>query len=89
MGVLGMPVGVLTMLTRCEGVFLGFLMLAMRMVVRGLKVMVRGGVMAGRGLVMMLNRRMFVWFGHGGVLLLRKGETWKRTVTSIALEAPE
>jgi hypothetical protein len=71
-GILGMPVGVLAMLTRGDSVLLGLLMLAMRMVVRGLKVVVRRCVMAGRSLVMMLNRRVFVLFGHGGVLLERK-----------------
>jgi hypothetical protein len=47
----------LIMFTHCGRVLLGLLMLAMRMVVRGC-------VMACRGLVMMLNRRVFVLFWH-------------------------
>jgi hypothetical protein len=87
-GVLGMPVGVLTMLVSCGRVLLGLLVLAVSMVMGGLKVVVRGGVVTGRGLVMMLNRRVFVLFGHGSVLLQSKVEGWKRTVTSRAFAAP-
>jgi hypothetical protein len=75
-----MPVGVLTMLVSRGRMLLGFIMLAMRVVVRGLEMVVRGRVMASRSLVMMLNRRVFVLFGHGGLLLQRKVEGLETTV---------
>jgi hypothetical protein len=67
-GILGMPVGVLTMLVSCGRMLLGLFMLAVSMMVGRLKVIVGGRLMAGRGLVMMVNRRVFVLFWHGGVL---------------------
>jgi hypothetical protein len=67
MGILGMPVCVLTMLVSCGRMLLGLIMLAVSMMVGRLKVMVGGRVMAGRGLVMMVNRRVFVLFWHRGV----------------------
>jgi hypothetical protein len=72
MGVFGMPVGVLTMLVSRGRMLLGLLVLAISMMMGRLKVMVGGRVMAGRGLVMMVNRRMFVLFWHGCILLLSK-----------------
>jgi hypothetical protein len=67
-----MPVGVLTMLVSRGRMLLGLFVLARSMVVGRLKVMVAGGVMAGRSLVVMVNRRMFVLFWHGFVLLQSK-----------------
>jgi hypothetical protein len=52
-----------------RGVLLGLLMLAMSVVVGRLQVMVRGRVMVGGGLHVMLDGRMFVLLCHGCVLL--------------------
>jgi hypothetical protein len=64
-GILSVPVRVLTVLVSGGRMLLGLLMLAMSVVVRGLKVMVRGGMMAGRGLMVVLNGRVLVLLCHG------------------------
>jgi hypothetical protein len=56
--------GVLTVVVSRGRVLLGFLMLSMSMMVGGLQVMVGGGVMSGRSLVMMFNRCVFVLLWH-------------------------
>jgi hypothetical protein len=71
-GLLGVPVGVLTMFVSRRRVLLGLLVLAMRVVVGSLEVVVSGRVMAGGGLVMMLHRGVFGVFGHGASSCKRK-----------------
>jgi hypothetical protein len=54
-----MLVSLLTVLVRCRCVLLGRFVLALRMVVRGLVMMVGRSVVVGGGHVMMLARRMW------------------------------
>ena len=66
-GLLGMPVAMLTMLVSRRGVLPGLLVLPMRVMVGRLMVMVRGGVVVRGGLMVMLDGRMFL-LCHGLVL---------------------
>jgi hypothetical protein len=64
-----MSVAMLTVVvSRCR-VFLGFLVLPVRVMVGCLQVMVRSGVMVCGGLPVMLDRRVFGLLCHGLVLL--------------------
>jgi hypothetical protein len=68
-GLLGMPVTVLTVMVSRRRMLLGLVVLPMRVMMGRLQVMVCGGVMVRGGLMMMLHGRVFLWLCHDLVLL--------------------
>jgi hypothetical protein len=61
---LGMPMSLLTMVVGARGMLLGYIVLARFVMMGGLIMVMGGGVMAGRRLMVVFRRRVFALVGH-------------------------